>query len=92
MNLRRLVALATLLTLLLAVGTPVSAEEAHMNALQTALSSTTVSGYVDTSIEWTPGDGTGKATASEAGGDHFEFGSGRTTGGKSWSNRLFPFA
>ena len=32
----------------------VNAEEAKMNALQTALSSTTISGYVDTSIEWTP--------------------------------------
>ncbi len=30
----------------------VNAEEARMNALQTALSSTTISGYVDTSIEW----------------------------------------
>jgi len=30
----------------------VNAEEAKMNALQTALSSTTISGYVDTSIEW----------------------------------------
>ncbi len=32
----------------------VNAEEAKMNFLQTALSSTTISGYVDTSIEWTP--------------------------------------
>ena len=31
----------------------VNAEEAKMNALQTALSSTTISGYVDTSIEYT---------------------------------------
>jgi hypothetical protein len=31
----------------------VNAEEAKMNALQTALSSTTISGYVDTSVEWT---------------------------------------
>jgi len=34
----------------------VNAEEAKMNALQTALSSTTISGYVDTSIEWTLGN------------------------------------
>ena len=33
-----------------------SAEEAKMNALQTALSSTTISGYVDTSVEWTTGN------------------------------------
>jgi hypothetical protein len=31
----------------------VNAEEAKMNVLQTALSSTTISGYVDTSVEWT---------------------------------------
>lgn len=30
----------------------VNAEDAKMNALQTALSSTTISGYVDTSVEW----------------------------------------
>lgn len=34
----------------------VNAEEAKMNSLQTALSSTTISGYVDTSVEWTLGD------------------------------------
>ena len=34
----------------------VNAEEAKMNALQTALSSTTISGYVDTSVEWTLGN------------------------------------
>lgn len=38
---------------LIVVSAPVSAEEARMNALQTALSSTTISGYVDTSVEWT---------------------------------------
>jgi len=37
----------------------VNAEEAKMNALQTALSSTTISGYVDTSVEWTLGDKNG---------------------------------
>jgi len=37
----------------------VNAEEAKMNALQTALSSTTISGYVDTSIEWAENDYTG---------------------------------
>ena len=31
----------------------VKAEDVKMNALQTALSSTTISGYVDTSVEWT---------------------------------------
>jgi len=36
----------------LSVSTTASAEEANMNALQTALSSTTVSGYVDTSVQW----------------------------------------
>ncbi len=34
----------------------VNAEEAKMNAVQTALSSTTISGYVDTSVEWTLGN------------------------------------
>ena len=34
----------------------VNAEEATMNALQTALSQTTISGYVDTSLEWDNGD------------------------------------
>jgi hypothetical protein len=34
------------------IATVVTAEEVKMNALQTALSSTTISGYVDTSIEW----------------------------------------
>lgn len=34
----------------------VNAEEAKMNALQTALSSTTISGYVDTSVEWALGN------------------------------------
>ena len=37
----------------------VNAEEAKMSALQTALSSTTISGYVDTSIEWAENDYTG---------------------------------
>ena len=37
----------------------VNAEEAKMNALQTALSSTTISGYVDTSVEWSLGNKTG---------------------------------
>src|SRR5262245_50881355 len=32
------------------------ADETTMNALQTALSSTTISGYVDTSVEWDNGD------------------------------------
>ena len=30
--------------------------EEKMNAVQAALSSTTISGYVDTSVEWTLGD------------------------------------
>jgi hypothetical protein len=34
----------------------VNAEEAKMNALQTALSATTISGYVDTSVEWNDND------------------------------------
>jgi len=34
----------------------VNAEESTMNAIQTALSSTTISGYVDTSVEWDNGD------------------------------------
>jgi len=37
---------------MVSLASSVSAEEAQMNALQTALSSTTISGYVDTSIEW----------------------------------------
>ena len=36
----------------------VNAEE-KMNALQTALSATTISGYVDTSVEWSDNDYTG---------------------------------
>ena len=52
MRLRHLLAVGALLTLLVASSTPASAEEAKMNALQTALSSTTISGYVDTSVEW----------------------------------------
>ena len=34
----------------------VNAEESTMNSIQTALSSTTISGYVDTSVEWDNGD------------------------------------
>lgn len=34
----------------------VNAEESSMNAVQTLLSSTTISGYVDTSVEWDNGD------------------------------------
>jgi hypothetical protein len=34
------------------VGSCSFADEAKMSALQTALSSTTISGYVDTSVEW----------------------------------------
>ena len=53
MKLRRLLALGAVLVMLIASNTPVSAEETKMNALQTALGSTTISGYVDTSVEWT---------------------------------------
>lgn len=56
MKLRQLPALSAVLLLLTAASLPVSAEEAKMNALQTALSATTISGYVDTSVEWTVGD------------------------------------
>jgi len=56
MKLRQLPALGAVLLLLTAASPSVSAEEAKMNALQTALSSTTISGYVDTSVEWTLGD------------------------------------
>lgn len=49
-------ALALVLALLFLGWTPASAEEVKMNSLQTALSSTTISGYVDTSVEWTLGD------------------------------------
>ncbi len=52
MQLRSFLALSTAVLLLTGSGTKASAEEAKMNALQTALSSTTISGYVDTSIEW----------------------------------------
>jgi hypothetical protein len=52
---RRLIALGALVILLAATGSPAIAEEARMNAVQTALSSTTISGYVDTSVEWTLG-------------------------------------
>jgi hypothetical protein len=57
MKLGRLIALGALLTLLVTAGTPASAEEIKLNALQTALSSNTISGYVDTSVEWSLGDG-----------------------------------
>jgi hypothetical protein len=56
MKLRHLLASAALFSLLMATGPVARAEEAKMNALQTALSSTTISGYVDTSVEWTLGD------------------------------------
>lgn len=58
MKLRQLLASAALFTLLLATGPVARAEEANMNMLQTALGSTTISGYVDTSVEWTPGNQT----------------------------------
>ena len=54
MKFHRLIALGVLLSLLVAASASVSAEEGKMNALQTALSSTTISGYVDTSVQWTP--------------------------------------
>ncbi|MEY4386191.1 MAG: hypothetical protein RLY20_1474 [Verrucomicrobiota bacterium] len=41
-----------------------NAEEAKMNVLQTALSSTTISGYVDTSVEWTLGNAPSHPQAS----------------------------
>jgi hypothetical protein len=53
MKLRRLVALVAVAVTLIAGDTPAFAEETRMNALQTALSSTTISGHVDTSVEWT---------------------------------------
>lgn len=37
----------------ISLASAVKADEGTMNALQTALSSTTISGYVDTSVEWT---------------------------------------
>jgi len=37
--------------------TSVAQAEEKMNAVQTALSSTTISGYVDTSMQWNPGTG-----------------------------------
>ena len=54
MTVRRYIVLGAVVMTLITTGLPASAEEAKMNALQTALSSTTVSGYMDTSIEWTP--------------------------------------
>ena len=43
----------TLLTLgIISLASVVKAEEARMNTLQTALSSTTISGYVNTSVNW----------------------------------------
>ena len=53
----------------------VNAEEARMNALQTALSSTTISGYVDTSIEW--GLGAKNETSLQ---DNIPFRSGKSDG------------
>lgn len=41
---------------IVSLASAVNAEEAKMNALQTALSSTTISGYVDTSVELTLGN------------------------------------
>ena len=40
----------------ISLASAVNAEEAKMNALETALSSTTISGYVDTSVAYTLGD------------------------------------
>jgi len=37
----------------------VAKAEEKMSAVQAAMSSTTISGYVDTSVEWNPGTGTG---------------------------------
>lgn len=55
MHLRRLPSLAVAVMLFWAGEASASAEEVNMNALQT-LSSTTISSYVDTSVEWTLGD------------------------------------
>jgi hypothetical protein len=54
-KLQQLPALGAVLLLLTSASPSVSAEEAKMNMLQTALSSTTISGSVDTSVEWTLG-------------------------------------
>ena len=58
MLLRRFFALVVLMTLLISATAPARAEEAKMNAIQTALGSTTISGYADTSIEWSFGNQT----------------------------------
>ena len=55
----------------------VNAEEAKMNAVQTALSSTTISGYVDTSVEWTLGN---KSPAGLAVQSSIPFRSGKEDG------------
>ena len=55
MKLSVLLALGAVWALLIVASFPVSAEETHMSALQTALSSTTVSGSVDTSTGGTSG-------------------------------------
>lgn len=52
MKSRRLVCLIAVIVALVCIHPPASADEGKMNVLQTSLSSTTISGYVDTSIEW----------------------------------------
>jgi len=51
------VGLAAVGVVSLASATTAKADEAKMSALQTALSSTTISGYVDTSMQWNVGTG-----------------------------------
>ena len=46
--------------------------EEKMSAIQAAMSSTTISGYVDTSAQWNPGTGTGV--------NYYKFNQGKTDG------------
>jgi hypothetical protein len=46
--------------------------EEKLSVVQTALSSTTISGYVDTSAQWNPGTGTGL--------NYYKFNAGKTDG------------
>ena len=52
---------------LVSLGSVASAEE-KMNAVQTALSGTMISGYVDTSAQWNLGTGNANSPAYKFGG------------------------
>jgi len=54
MKLRRLIALCVLLGTLVVASVSVSADEVNTTSVSTAVGSTTLSGYVDTSLVWQP--------------------------------------